>query len=109
MERQEITHAWLLEHGYKIDEPMQNMFDKGYLDSAVFIEEGEWCTEPIRFYKNDDGRITIQQRWTNRYGKGYNVHIFNQDCESVGSLEVLYVDELEKFIEISYDENCSNQ
>ena len=99
MERQKITHSWLLEHGYKIDETIQNMFD----------EEKEWCTEPIRFYKNDDGRITIQHRWTNRYGEGYNVHIDNQVYESVGCLEVLYVDELEKFIEISYDESYSNK
>lgn len=108
MERQKITHSWLLEHGYKIDETIQNMFDEVYPDSNIFIEERRWCTEPIRFYKNDDGRITIQHRWTNRYGEGYNVHIDNQVYESVGCLEVLYVDELEKFIEVSYDESCSN-
>lgn len=105
MERQKITHSWLLEHGYKIDESIQEWIEK---IPESWSEEQSWCTEPIRFYKSEDGRITIQHRWTNRYGEGYNVHIDNQDYESVGCLEVLYVDELEKFIEVSYDESCSN-
>lgn len=108
--RQKITHEWLLEHGYVVNQDMEERWLNDPIISESWKEEKSWCKEPIHFYYNEDRRVNIQHRWTNRYGEAYMIHVDNQDYDSVGYLEVLYVDELEKFIEVSYDddESCSN-
>lgn len=79
--REKITENYLLSHGY----------EKHISGDTVF-------------YRNSDGRIEIWAECTNRYGSGsYLVHMDNNRFESVGSLEIMYVDELEDFIRIAYD------
>ena len=79
--REKITENYLLSHGY----------EKHISGDTVF-------------YRNSDGRIEIWAECTNRYGSdSYLVHMDNNRFESVGSLEIMYVDELEDFIRIAYD------
>lgn len=101
MERERISHEYLLEHGYVVDENETAMLQE------YWKEEKEWCTEPLRQYYSDDHRVSIIHRWTNRYGEAYSVHIDNEDYESVAWIEILYIDDFENFLKLAYDESTN--
>lgn len=98
-EREKLNADYLLSHGYTLDEKETELLAMAWKNSPEYVEGIN-----LESYVSKDGRIDVRREWTNRYGEeGYGVHVDNEDSESVGWGEFLYVDDFENFIESVYD------
>lgn len=66
-----------------------------------FIVKAIHVTQPLRdvYYVDDSGRVTFYQG-SNYYGRDWTIHVDNEDMESIGSLDVQYVEQANALLDL---------
>ena len=85
-----------MDDGFFLSELKPIHITKEILEKNGFELSNDFCYE---CWQNQDGRVTVSN-FTNTNGRSWNVHIDNEDFDTMGEIEIEHVHELQHMLRL---------